>query len=410
MRVAIHGCLRPNYVSVIWFLFCLRTALIDSDVGQTLIPYDFGPFVYYIIIAVAFCKAITMRIKRFTLLKTELQIFIWFSLLILLQIMGLAQISTTFSLRNIFATICIFCLIDSIAFSKCSIQIGFFRLSMYFVLIAIICKMLLGMQYENYLPGCLTFLSAAYVVAEYSVASANERGLYYKKKKISSTFIRSSLVIFVTMAICFVSRARTALFTMMIVVIAFLFFQFRKKLTTRKVKTLYWIIVAFLVFICVAYANIHQFSWYEKVNLYSVQYFDKNIDTSRPALWKESFESLKVWQILIGAGTGKLPEISRYASASFHNTYLQLIMQNGVLGLLLLVMIMWSLWKRIAENYQDIQQKTVLAVFVGVLVYNCFEVTLLQNKAFMGMIQWIILSFGLIKSERINNDEYLLRM
>lgn len=45
--------------------------------------------------------------------------------------------------------------------------------------------------------------------------------------------------------------------------------------------------------------------------------------------------------------------------------------------------------------------KMVLACFVGVIVYNLFESTLLQNKVFLGMCEWIVICMGIVRNKEL---------
>lgn len=78
-------------------------------------------------------------------------------------------------------------------------------------------------------------------------------------------------------------------------------------------------------------------------------------------------------------------------------------MQNGLIGLGCLLVYLNNLWKIITCYIDTRLGKLLLAVLVGMLIYNCFEVTLISNKIFVGMVQW----YGLVLGIRIlRNRQY----
>jgi O-antigen ligase len=118
-------------------------------------------------------------------------------------------------------------------------------------------------------------------------------------------------------------------------------------------------------------------------------------------LWKRSIQAIGGnW--LFGIGTGTLPSDFMMFDASFHNQFLQLFMQNGALGLLTFYYLLYTLWKPMANNLRDPVIKICAAGFFGIIIYNSFETTLLQNKIALGLIEWQLIAIGVSRGERIN--------
>ena len=383
----------PNLMSIIWILICIKV-VIPSEMAISSFPH-------YLIMALVIVATI-MRISLGMVLdnREESILFLLFSALILLQFLGLLQVSTAFSFRNILATICVYCFVDSLAFHIERIQIDYLRIPFFIAIVLVAIEALLNVNKGNFTPGCVVFLSASYVAAEYSVLPIEKgevaNSLYKQVERVA--FLRGTIIILLTAIICLLYDSRTSLLSLAVIAIVFLVLRYKKNISVVKLDVAFWLVILILLTLCVIYANVRQYGWYERINAYSWLYFNKNLDTSRPVLWKSSFMSLSWWQRIVGAGTGKLPDIERYKNSSFHNTYLQLIMQNGIVGLVCLILIFWVLWKCITKHYNDTAQIVVLSTFIGVLVYNCFEVTLIQNKTFLGMIQWLVISIGMIRS------------
>lgn len=252
---------------------------------------------------------------------------------------------------------------------------------------------------KNSLAACLTFLYFDYLILNY----INESELKSKRQKVYSIICCIVLLFFV-----FVTSSRTALFTFLLILLIYVCLCFIR-LQTKTLNIAYWLFVFGLVVIISVYTNIHNFSWYNEINQYSLSFFGKNLDSSRPYLWSSELSRLKS-DLFIGLGTGILPQLEHYTDSSFHNTYIQLLMQNGLIGLACLLVYLNNLWKIITCYIDTALGKLLLAMLIGVLIYNCFEVTLISNKIFVGTVQWYGLTVGIRglrgrKRDVVNEEE-----
>ena len=109
-----------------------------------------------------------------------------------------------------------------------------------------------------------------------------------------------------------------------------------------------------------------------------------------------NFKYFTPTKVLFGKGTGTLPSFRHYTS--FHNSYIQLLVQNGLIALIVLVIILKQIWNEISDECHEDVCLMSIAIFVGIIVYNSFECTLLQNKIFLGICEWIVLCIGLANS------------
>lgn len=191
------------------------------------------------------------------------------------------------------------------------------------------------------------------------------------------------------------AQARTALLVLGIMVVCTVLF--RLGAPSRKFLNAF-----FLVFVgCAAiflfvYAHARDFGWYDDLNGYSQMLFGKNIDSSRGGIWEQSLKRVQGSELL-GLGADASPE-GVYEGRSFHNTFVQAYVQNGLAGLFCLVSALFALWRMMTPASPDPVISIALSVLVGVVVYNCFESTLLSNKLSLGYIQWFLLAFGVARS------------
>ena len=377
-----------NILTVVWVLFCLKIAA----------PYglSFSEIFYYLMLLficiLEFVKLYKGGIKS----KTEYKILCCFIFLMMIQVIGTIQLFTLFSIRNIIAIFCILCFFDVLAFCDYEIEIVPIRIATYITFFFLGVRYALHEDFGNIVPGFIVFSLCAYALFEISYSlklSSNE----LNKKRIYKIALWVVPIYAVAVAICYLSHARTSLLTLLIITFLYIFIICINP-SKKKMRIFFFVLIAGVIGLIIVYTYIRSFSWYDNVNVYSVKMFGKNLDSSRPNLWRTSLESLNWWQIIIGEGPGKLPDVMRYRSASFHNSYIQLIMQSGVVGLLSLMFVFFYIWNCLIKHCDDLSIKLVLSVFVGVIVYNCFEVTLLQNKAFLGLLQWLILAYGVKRS------------
>lgn len=237
---------------------------------------------------------------------------------------------------------------------------------------------------KNTMPAIFLFFSC-------SIAIIN---LFYFKQTYNKIYILNIIISgLLSMYISYQHHSRTALFSLFIIIICFFILKITK-LNFKKLNYAFYILIFCVVFITYFYINIKNFYFYDFLNGFSHSVFGKSLDSHRPFLWSESLNILNWWQYLIGAGTGKLPELIRFKNSSFHNTYLQLFIQNGIFGLVILIILFKKIWNLIIDNEIDDMLYFVISIFIGIIIYNCYETTLLQNKTFLGIIEWLTLGIG----------------
>lgn len=243
--------------------------------------------------------------------------------------------------------------------------------------------------YQNTLSGGLCFF---YCMNLFFYFSSNES----KKKRILIPFILLALFSL------WITKGRTGVFTFVFILVFYIFLNRVAKNNKIYGKLLLAFVIGLIIGL-IFYSNITSFSWYEDVNQYSVEYFGKNLDSSRGEIWITELSRLNGNSYVFGLGTGILPELERYSTASFHSTYVQMLIQNGISSLVVLYMIFYFITKRLEQFRSDKAIRFCFAVLLGVILYNCFETTLLQNKISVGIIEWFILGLG-IKRTRYLED------
>jgi len=110
---------------------------------------------------------------------------------------------------------------------------------------------------------------------------------------------------------------------------------------------------------------------------------------SRMGIWKASFQSILKHPIL-GVGIGNYPVVlnedisAAKKGASAHNLYLDVASEMGILGLIVLLMIFFEIFKLCWKKFKE--DKYILVFFfflVWILIYNLFDVVLLNDKVLL---------------------------
>lgn len=196
------------------------------------------------------------------------------------------------------------------------------------------------------------------------------------------------------LVLIFLSSSRTPL--LMLVCFLINVFVLNKMFVTYKLrKLLFLIYILLLVMAIYFYINVDKWSFYQFINELSVKYFGKNINSGRPKIWVETIKNIKDdW--LFGVG-----HVEHAYGNSGHNQFIQLLGDNGVVGLVIFIIFLSVIWRKLAEYGNDKIVRICMALMLSFVVYNCFEVTLLQNKFALGCLEWLVIGIGLNRCKKL---------
>lgn len=249
-------------------------------------------------------------------------------------------------------------------------------------------------------PGILntnTIASFAYFLSFFPLFYLVKTKTSYKQLKI---FIVLSLTTFLVLA----ADARSILLSMVFGLATYLFWDF---ITKKKIRfNLYFFMIAAInYFTIVIYPNLYKWKHFNTINNWSLALTDKPIMTGRNTIWSQLLDLISI-EPIFGHGSGVVPEDFLTTSLSAHNLYLQVGLQVGVVGVLLLVLFFFVIWKNYWKNNHDPRVKLIGSFFISIIIHQTFEVTLTQNQFSIGLIQWIIIALGLNHSlgNRKNNQ------
>lgn len=124
---------------------------------------------------------------------------------------------------------------------------------------------------------------------------------------------------------------------------------------------------------------------------------EKSLFSGRDIIWFEIFTQI-VGNDFRGFGLGSLPLlVGYYEDLSAHNGYLQLLYQFGAIGLAVFLLACALLIVAMSRR-QDCGIS--VAIFMGALVHEMFEVTLTQNHFGSGILIWLVVVISTVTVER----------
>lgn len=360
----------PNEFSVIW-LFVSGYIALDGLIPSVNVIY-YAMFLY-----TAFCCYKSYYKRDLKIVPTGicglLQGFYWLSTV---QILGLTQLHNWSSIRSVFCTVLLAIFLHEVFVTVSERQRWWIYVP--YVAAIIVCAfkyLILGVnRAEVIIPYTCVFIC-----------------LLLMEQHIPDKLLIVGFVGLLFIAIKSGSRA-TLLELSVIFSVYCLLVRFSPRIKFFYLFSLLTIILFVATYL---YINIYDYEIYNSINNYSKEMFDKRIDSGRPFLWGASLGNLSLAQAVFGTGTGRICEIEYREGLFFHNAYIQLLIQNGIVGLSVLWMMLYSVGKRLYNNLDSEVGKIVTACFGGMIIFNCFECALIQNRIAIGLLQWMTVTLGL---------------
>ena len=133
--------------------------------------------------------------------------------------------------------------------------------------------------------------------------------------------------------------------------------------------------------------------WYFRLQAISLGVTEKNIQSGRHDLWVRLISELakKPW---IGFGPGTAPSDLLPTRLSAHSAYFQVVLDTGVIGLALLVALLFCIWNLHWRGRHTPLVRLFGAAFIGIVIYQTFEGTLITTNLSLGLILWLVLGIG----------------
>lgn len=202
--------------------------------------------------------------------------------------------------------------------------------------------------------------------------------------------------------------------TFMLLVPVFIFLNlFSNKITENFVryKIYFYIFGIFLFIIPIIYILLSESDYASVLNSYALRYTGSRFFSSRDLLWSQLLNNYYEGDIIFGGGHHISPSFLFQDIRSSHNTYVSVLIRTGVLGSVLFLYFLKSIWIRYYE-LKDIPAIRLSAIFfIILLLKQSSELLLIGNNISVSIFSWLVMAYGLmygnsIKSKKeVENDK-----
>ncbi|MFP4926101.1 O-antigen ligase family protein [Staphylococcus pseudintermedius] len=188
------------------------------------------------------------------------------------------------------------------------------------------------------------------------------------------------------------SDTRSILLSVIATFLVYIFWHFIVKF--RIVSGIFFLILVItsLLFVYI-YPLLPTFQFYLPLENWVLTHTGKSIMSGRNELWMLLIKYIDQ-KPLLGYGPGTLAQELYLHSQSPHNLYLNILMQIGYLGLILILIIFLLMWLSMTRCKNHFIVRLSASFFVGIIVHQSFETTLFQNQLSVGLMQVFIIGIG----------------
>ena len=156
-----------------------------------------------------------------------------------------------------------------------------------------------------------------------------------------------------------------------------------------------WITYIVILLIVIIYPQLNSFSWYDNIATLVYEYTNKVLLSGRNGLWSEALDVIKQNPV---CGYGL--DYSDYFFKPVHNSYLNILLQTGMLGLISVIVLINTFLNLRIKNGKSISS-AIAIITMSNLIMCSFEVMLLQGQIILQIIVWALI--GLNINENVTN-------
>lgn len=207
-----------------------------------------------------------------------------------------------------------------------------------------------------------------------------------------STKIYFGISIVLGLGLLYSSTARSAMLLLLTALCA----RAILRLSRRLFSWLFVIVMAGNALILLIYGFLASTPIASKLNEWSMEISHKGFFSGREEIWSPAIE-YGMGAPLFGHGIGVIPrdyiEGTHYVHS--HNQFLQVFLDSGFVGLACFVIFLYAIWRTYQKRLDSNLVQWSACFFLGLLVYQSFEMSLFFNMKPLGLLHWLIIAFGL---------------
>ena len=124
-------------------------------------------------------------------------------------------------------------------------------------------------------------------------------------------------------------------------------------------------------------------------------HFQRGLESGRDVIWPMVLDQASAAPYFgLGFDAGKFS--FRDEEMSAHNQYLEILVQQGGVGVLLVALLLTIIANKASVSIRDdFCRQRFSGVFCGIVYANNFEVQLFQNLFYIGLVQWLLIALTL---------------
>lgn len=179
-----------------------------------------------------------------------------------------------------------------------------------------------------------------------------------------------------------------------------------KALIKYKILFYTWFLFSIFIvtFITIIYPKLYLFKNVSKYNDLIYEYTGKNLFSGREQIWAQLLDLIKLKPLFGYGASAYAADYINYQTTA-HNAYISVAFQVGIVGITLLLIFLFLIWKLLWNFRNNLSTRLVGSFFISMLIYQVFERSLIQGNYAIGILQWIILGVGLNYASQVNKKE-----
>ncbi|WP_204206528.1 O-antigen ligase family protein [Mammaliicoccus sciuri] len=221
--------------------------------------------------------------------------------------------------------------------------------------------------------------------------------------KIITTSKLLKYSILIPIILLWASDTRSVLLSLLISLIIYIIYPYLRK-SKFIGNALFLIFMAIMLSIVFLYPLLPRWKYFNALENWMLENMGKSLMSGRSEIWTKI--GYFIYQKpFFGYGPDKVASDFIGMKASTHNLYLNIVLQVGIIGLLLFFLILYTIFiKSYMQN--TLHSRIGISFFIGILIHQLFEVTLIQNQLSVGIFQWIIIALCLSKFKTSEKMRY----
>lgn len=201
--------------------------------------------------------------------------------------------------------------------------------------------------------------------------------------------IRDYFFILATLLILEITDCRSGMLSIVLFVGFLLFFS--KAIERRWFHRLFSAVVLLVpIFIVNLIIGLYSSPWAQQLNEISLKYTDKLFFSGREDIWIYMYNKM-------GTGLTMLFGQGAPIVGNSHSLYMEILWSTGIVGLVLYLLVLWSVYRYLYRYIQDKIVKLSIFMFSAVYLMQTFESIMFSVNG-INIIPYIILSIGLGRS------------